>query len=379
MLQGLVTALRHGFLSGLLVGLFAALVSFSLKGGMGGLLYGSEVGLFGGLIIGLISGLITFLQDESTSPTHAYLQHSNTQSLGLCDRLLNALLFGGCAAAGFASLYAWQSGGLNTFVLLYGLIVGFFFGIAYGLGNGTNLIGGLGVTIQPAEVVSWSWQAARQGVRENVKKGVMLGSVILVGVSCVVAGMSSLFSGIQYGLRYGLVYRIIVGFIAGVVGMLTGVLTTGWSSHLIGDEGQFVRPNEGIRRSLNHAVFAACLFGPLAGLVSGLGCGVAFGLIGGLAGWPILGAGVAIILAIAFTLQFFLLYGGIACLEHSILRWSLWRKGLIPWKYPTFLEHADTHTLIMKQGAGYKFPHNMLRDYFANLPSPTPMEKEHHD
>lgn len=206
----------------------------------------------------------------------------------------------------------------------------------------------------------------------------MLGLAIVVGVTIIIAGISSLFHGPTYGLHYGFVYGLIVGCIAGIVGMVTGILTSGWSSTLIEDESLFVRPNEGIHRSLNHALIAACFFGPLGGLASGLSCGGAFGLVGGLTGWFTLGLGVAIILTVTFALQFFILYGGSACLEHLLLRWLLWRKGLLPWHATTMLDYADACVLLGKQGGGYTFYHPMLQDYFVHLyTTPSPMEEHH--
>lgn len=376
--RGIMTGLRQGVLIGSLVGLFAGLVFLRAQGWASGLLYGGSMSLFGGLIVGLMSGLITLLQDENPQMRHTRPQAGNTSSFRLPDRFLNAALFSGCAVASFIGIYSWQSGGINQFSIIYGLIVGFFFGLVYGLGNGTDLIWGLGMTIQPAETVHWSWKAVRKDLAINGKRGIMLGLAIVVGVTIIIAGISSLFHGPTYGLHYGFVYGLIVGCIAGIVGMVTGILTSGWSSTLIEDESLFVRPNEGIHRSLNHALIAACFFGPLGGLASGLSCGGAFGLVGGLTGWFTLGLGVAIILTVTFALQFFILYGGSACLEHLLLRWLLWRKGLLPWHATTMLDYADACVLLGKQGGGYTFYHPMLQDYFVHLyTTPSPMEEHH--
>ena len=375
--HGVLTGLRHGLLIGSIVGIFSGLVFLHFEGWASGLLFGGGISLFGGLIIGLMSGLIALLQYEPVSLEKTQPHQNNTQPWRIGDRIVNALLFSVCASVSFAAVYAWQSGGMNQFVIIYGLIVGFFFGIVYG-GNGTDLIRGLGISITPAEIVAWSWQAVQENLAANLRKGGLLGFAILGSVAFVVACISSVFHGIGYGLRYGLVYGIIVGLIAGIVGVLTGVLTSGWSSNLIEDEHHFARPNEGIHRSMRNAVFAACLFGPLGGIASGIGCSLAFGVVGGLTTWWILGAGVAIILTITFALQFLILYGGSAFLEHAILRWYLWRKGLIPWKYIAFLDYAGEHILLQKMAGGYMFIHRLLLEHFAYLEDHQAIEEKNH-
>ncbi|HEU5381859.1 MAG TPA: hypothetical protein VFV38_41085, partial [Ktedonobacteraceae bacterium] len=159
-------------------------------------------------------------------------------------------------------------------------------------------------------------------------------------------------------------YGPIVGLVGGVAGILTGILNSGWSSDLLDDHRSF-QPNEGIHRSLRHAVFAASLFGPLGGLASGLVSGFAFGLVGGLSGWPILGMGFGLAFGLIFALQFAMVHGGIAYIEHYLLRWYLWRAGSLPWNYLSFLDYADERLLLSKVGGGYMFYHQLLHDYFV--------------
>jgi hypothetical protein len=62
--------------------------------------------------------------------------------------------------------------------------------------------------------------------------------------------------------------------------------------------------------------------------------------------------------------------GGIACIQHFVLRWLLWREGAIPWNYPRFLDYAAEHILLQKVGGGYMFVHRFLLEYFASLELP---------
>jgi hypothetical protein len=154
------------------------------------------------------------------------------------------------------------------------------------------------------------------------------------------------------------------------------MLSSGWSSE-ISDEHAFVRPNEGIRRSVGNAVMAAGLFGPIGGLTSWLVCAFAFGLIGGLARWPILATGFALVFGVIFAVEFALFNGGIASLEHYVLRWQLWRSKFIPWDYIAFLDYAAERILLRKVGAGYIFVHRLLLEHFAMQDMVSSLEIDH--
>jgi hypothetical protein len=59
--------------------------------------------------------------------------------------------------------------------------------------------------------------------------------------------------------------------------------------------------------------------------------------------------------------------GGIACLQHLILRFQLWRNRFAPWRYIPFLDYAAERIFLRKHGGGYIFIHGMLLEYFATL------------
>ncbi len=59
--------------------------------------------------------------------------------------------------------------------------------------------------------------------------------------------------------------------------------------------------------------------------------------------------------------------GGIACIQHGVLRLFLWRVGYAPWNYPRFLDYATDRILLRRVGGGYIFIHRFLLDYFASL------------
>jgi transcriptional regulator with XRE-family HTH domain len=373
--RGLYTALRKGLIIGGSIGIFASLV-FSLVFGLrNGLIRGVGTGLYSGLLIGVMSGLIAGLSYErESSREHQHRSDQKNARAPLGARLFDVFIFSLCAALAFGGVYALLAGGITQLVVIYGLVVGCFYGLAFGVGGGTDLLRGLGTAIQPAEAVAWSWRNVGQHLAGNIRKGLLVGGAVMVPVGVIIGLMSGMFYGVRYGLRYGLIFGITVGIVGGVASILTGVLNSGWSSNVLA-EHQRVRPNEGIRRSIRNAVFAACLFGPVGGLASGLVCGFAFGVVGELAGWPILGVGFGIVCGIFFALQFLTIHGGIAYLEHYVLRWYLWRAGHMPWNYVAFLDYAAERILLSCAGGGYMFSHRLLLDHFATLELPAPGEK----
>jgi hypothetical protein len=250
--------------------------------------------------------------------------------------------------------------------VIYGTIVGIAFGATFGFFGGTHLIRGVGENISPAETVEWDWRNVRQNLGFVLLDGLIIGLLILAVVTLVMSSAGSLFYGSFYGWRHGLVYGLIVGLIGAVASILTGLLNSGWSSDQL-DEHQLARPNEGTQRSLYNSLFAGCLFGPIGGLASGAIVGLAFGLIGGLPGWPILAMGFSIICGCVFLLEFVTLRGGIAYIEHFVLRWHLWRDECLPWQYTQFLDYAARCILLRKVGGGYIFNHRLLLEYFATL------------
>jgi DNA polymerase III delta prime subunit len=364
--RGLANGVRTGLAVGGIVGALSAFV-FSLSDGItDGLYRGLGTGLFSALLMGLMISLLVGLRRPMNQAYSVRLGYEEASALKErpIDRLLDTLIFGLVASLSNGGVYALLIGHFNLNVIAYGSTIGLFYGIAFGLGGGTSLIGGLGTEIKPAETVAWSWSSIGQTLLLNLGKGVTIG-LFVMGCGIVALGCASgLFYGPVYGVRYGLVYGLIIGFVGAVASILTGMLRSGWSSQTL-EEHQLLYPNEGTQRSLRNAVFAACLFGPLGGLASGLICGVAFGLIGRLPGWPTLSIGFALIFGIIFALQFVMLQGGIAYLQHYILRLYLWRAGFMPWRYAAFLDYATERVLLYKVRGGYMFFHRLLLDYFV--------------
>lgn len=281
--------------------------------------------------------------------------------------------------------------------LLIGLGIGLSFGLIFGLRNGLSfgltfgLIGillsvilvGKDRTIQPREIIVWSWRSFSQslinaghmrntllvGVLGGLSRGLgrMPSDVPIVGPSVGLIG--DLRAGLSVGLSVGLSYWLLLG------------LFNGLSSDAL-DERRRIVPNQGIRRSARNSILVGLISGlvssPIVILSYGLSYGLFRGLLGGLSGGLIdwLTAGLSyglsyvLIVGLAGGLLAGLLSGGLACIQHSVLLWLLWRSGFIPWNYVRFLDFAAERILLRKVDGGYIFVHHLLLDYFTTLDAP---------
>jgi Predicted NTPase (NACHT family) len=355
-------SIKQGVLNGckgvLIVGGLSILL-FAKQGNlMNGISHGISYGVFSGLIIGLMSGLATGFH------THARLLNDDKPhpKEKMRDRFRNGLAIGLCAWISFTLANSVFVGILQG--LIYGLVIGLLFLAASGFGGATELIPQLGRDIRPVEMVEWSWENTK--VISNIQKGLAIGLSTFPGIFLIFVCTSGIFYNIRYGAIYGVVYGLIVGLIVSVASTLAGILNNGWSSQMLAED-QLFQPNEGIHRSLRNSLFAGYFFGPIGGLASGAVVGLAFGLVGGLPDWHILSFGFAIVFTIIFILNLALMRGGIACIEHYILRWYLQKEGGIAWNYIHFLDYASERILLRKIGGGYMFIHRLILDYFANL------------
>lgn len=265
------------------------------------------------------------------------------------------------------------------------------------------LIGTRGKEIKPAEHVSWSWKKVAKIL------GIILAIIwsILLAFYLAIFLAIFLFSILQVGLPtlttqswVFLIFWIILtvnGIILIVsvmsVAMLFFVgpyaLPFGFTASVV-EKNIFLRPNEGIRRSARHSMRYGIIVLLLSGFYLGLFFWLFFALI-------FLGSQASVIASIKSADDFFkvllgellktlpiglvsalssglffglivaLFTGGIACIQHGVLRWLLWRAKSIPWNLPQFLDYAAERILLRKVGGGYSFIHRLLLDYFASL------------
>lgn len=241
--------------------------------------------------------------------------------------------------------------------------------------------------IHPAEVVVWSWVRVKENMPSwllyFLQGGWALGFLTGLGVG--------LFGGdIGNGILLGVGFWLPLGFLSG---LFSGMLF-GFSREMV-DHHTFVKPNQGIWRSARN--------GLLFGISVGLAFWLVLGLVLSLVYWLILGLVVgierfpeflsnlyfivlygrsgelALWLVVFYLLlgvlelglytapAFGLAFGGLAFIQHFVLRFLLWRAACMPWNYSRFLDYATERILLHKVGGSYIFVHRLLLDYFASL------------
>ncbi len=337
-------------------------------------LLGLVSGLVGGSLLALLNGFLYNL-DLVTQPKKWQWKHIG---LRIIKGVLNGLLIGLLIGLPYGLLLGLTLSNKNismiTWIIVMGVIFSLSGGLIFGLTEG--LLGIRVAEIRPAEVFSWSWK----GMGWNLVKFLFLGILasLLIGLLVVLVieiaewidseTITHMLSVLPQELLRGLLLaRSLMPFLA-LLGGLIGGLTGGLSGNML-KESELVKPNLGMQRSAQRA------------LIVGLSVGLAGCLVGGFLSWlgpAQRGLQWDVILLYALVIGLFiglvggLREGGIACIQHLVLRLLLRREGVMPWHYERFLDEAARHILLHKVGGGYKFIHRSFQDYVASLDSSSP-------
>lgn len=217
-----------------------------------------------------------------------------------------------------------------VFGLMFGMIVrripGMIFGVAFGMIIGST-------SIQPVEKLMF----------ERRLDKLLLG--LLISLLCGVV------FGLRYELRIGLIFWLILGPIFGLA----------LSSIRVGEASEKTQPNQGIWNSakimLGLGLSACLLFGLVFMLSLSLSVELSVWLIVWLSVW------LSILLMVGPSGM--LIYGGLACVQHIVLRFTLWHYNLAPFNYAKFLDHCVERIFLRRVGGGYIFIHRLLLEHFA--------------
>ncbi len=217
--------------------------------------------------------------------------------------------------------------------------------------------------IQPVEQVSWSWR----NMWSSLFKYLFLGAVFDFLMGNVGHDLFSLLHQWSHTASDSTtdvlpifvltLTALVFPFFTLLFAVLKGI-SSGFSTTML-DSRELAVPNEGMRRSARYSL--------LSGLVSlffvvGVPVLVAFKIT--------LLLFVVLNIAPLLVLTIMLRVGGIACIQHGVLRWLLRREGVMPWRYSRFLDSAAEHILLQKVGGGYMFVHRFVLEYFASLEGP---------
>ncbi len=265
-----------------------------------------------------------------------------------------------------------------------GLLAGRWNGVVLETAPANKLLGGVGVGVVTAlaaglgtgfiywratrqdrivvvETFKWSWRNMRWWAASGLGVGILLGTCygFAVGVA----------DGQQKDLWYGLILGLCNGLVGGLIaGVMVGVGRGEIPSRTV--------PNQGIWRSAQTALWV----GGLTWLAMGITAAASDALALWLVIWdktPISATVLCHIVvwnlinwmlwASSFGVGAGLLNGGLACIQHILVRLMLWREGDIPWDFAAFLDAAAERILLRKVGGAYQFLHSLLQDYFVYL------------
>jgi DNA polymerase III delta prime subunit/MFS family permease len=255
-------------------------------------------------------------------------------------------------------------GGLSGW-LIVGMIVGLFVGLIFGMivGLSGGLIGGLSGAIRTSEILQFNWKIFwRKGLIVGLSGGLIVGLMVGLIVGLIVGLSGGLFAGLIVGLMVGLIVGLIFSLSAGlIIGLREGFKSLEIETR--------TSPNQGIWKSLQNAVIVAVIVAVIGGVMGGVMGGVIGGVMGGVSEGLIFGLSFGLRVGLIFSLSFGLMVGlrngGVACIQHFILRLILYRNGYIPWNYAQFLDYATDRLFLQRVGGGYRFMHDLLRQHFA--------------
>jgi len=158
-----------------------------------------------------------------------------------------------------------------------------------------------------------------------------------------------------------------------LIGLLTGAISGAVIGGLTGKAIDLkTQPNQGIRQSLKNFVRVGGAYSALT-LITFSGSMIlllpsdlltAIVTDRGL-GWP----GIVLIIGVlAPTIGMLVAFsrGGYAVVQHSVLRFLLWRDKSAPRNIARFMDYTSEHLLTRKVGGGYIFIHRMLLEHFAH-------------
>jgi transcriptional regulator with XRE-family HTH domain len=261
-----------------------------------------------------------------------------------------------------------------------GLLLGLCIGISAGIGMGVSsvlsyttigtllslILLGKESSIELKEIVTLS-------ISNLVQRRHLLSTLYIFLLVFLLYGLSV---GFQYGLKDALIYGFSGALSTSILYWIFIGLWIGVSQETLNDQDR-VELNQGIRYSLRNALLIGLLasgisicVGALSDILnyelrSVLDTGFSVGLHAGFArGLSAIGRDVIFFELFGAFLPF-LLTGGLTWLCHYLLRWLLYRAGVVPLRYKHFLDDAMQRILLYQVGGGYIFIHRTILDYFV--------------
>lgn len=235
-----------------------------------------------------------------------------------------------------------------TLGLINGLIIALIYGTTTGLigasigGISYGIILGLSPEVYPIYRLKVSWQFAKTQL------------------------FSAILEGLGWGIIYGFIDALICGLIWGVEGIIEGMadsLVWGLIEGLIwglciSDLNQPTVSNQGIKESgINAIIFT---------IIGGISWVILYILVLLLIGEPLEPRDL-LLDGIGNGIFFGIYVGGLACIQHFILRLILRHQGMMPWNYAKFLNYVVELGFLEREGGRYRFINDSVQMYFAQM------------
>ncbi|MCB1033280.1 MAG: hypothetical protein KDD47_05540 [Acidobacteria bacterium] len=253
-------------------------------------------------------------------------------------------------------------------IAVWWLLLAPLFGMTWGLGANRR---SLRTDVRPVEVLTWSW---RQAARKLLTSGAIgLASLLLIlrlrhpwndyrgDDLCLAEDHSRV-----------LAWCTLVFFLILLSAAFGGLRARAREMTTV--------PNQGIRLSIRSSLCAAG-----AGILISVPLFLALRAVKEVFDLsPGTGDGTASEQALRAVLALFLMgaaagivaarhYGGLAVIQHYLLRLILSARGYMPWRYARFLDYAaEDLRFLQKAGGGYLFVHRTLLEYFAAMEETEP-------
>ena len=315
--------------------------------------------LVNGVLFGLVNGALYTRHAEHVSDSPAQQKwRQRGQKIGRGG--VNGVLFGLCTGIPFTYISGYTPPFTRILFFPLVLTIGILGGLILFL---LDLLLNIRTTeIQPMELVSWSWRSMWGNLAKYLFLGVICDFLIYVAGDYLYRFLNpntdiSTNSPIVVLSSFVLLLVVVViPFFTLLFAVLKGI-TSGFPTNVL-DPREIVVPNQGIRRSVRYSL--------LSGLISLcfiVGIPVLLALLFKIPLLLVIMLNVGPLLVLTIMLRI----GGIASIQHMVLRWSLRREGVMPWQYSRFLDFAAEHILLQKVGGGYMFVHRFVLEYFASL------------
>lgn len=222
--------------------------------------------------------------------------------------------------------------------------------------------------LEPVEHPKWSWRRSCRHLFawEHLKIAVALGTCValIVGLGFLIRAIE-----LQQEFAWPLEGARVIGYGIGtsLIALCNHWLQQGYRGGLPQEflpESKWLEPNQRIRSSVHNALLIAGISALLNWLMYALSYKIRADT-GGV--WPQFAFPFGILFGLSAGVLTVLLYGGMACLRHLVLRMLLWRTHVFPWNATSFLNDATARILLRRVGAGYSFTHRLLMEHFADL------------